>query len=104
MKKLFTYLTVILAVLVITHNTSFSQTYLGPRLGLNLATMVGENITKDDKKLNSGVQFGVTSIIPLCERVDFQPELLYSQQGLRYAGTTGGMRWSNSYNYNYLQI
>lgn len=58
-----------------------AQISIGPKLGINIATLGGDDT--DEAKSLLGFQAGITAEIGITEKFSFQPELLYFQKGYR---------------------
>ena len=79
-KKLFF---AIIAV-AITGQVTAQQIKFGAKAGLNLATFKGADLGAGaDLKTKYGVAFGATAEFSLTDKFSVQPELLFSQQGLK---------------------
>lgn len=76
MKKIFIVIFVLIASYGYAQDLKF-----GAKAGLNFATIVGDDIENADMK--TGVYFGGFLNTPLSDRLSFQPELLYSTQGVK---------------------
>lgn len=59
-----------------------SSIRFGIKTGINLANVVGEDI--EDNSMRTGMYGGVYANIGLTDKIYFQPELLYSQQGVEF--------------------
>jgi len=97
MKKLLLFVVAIFIV-----NISFSQVYIGPRLGLNIASYTGKHSKNDDSKHGSviGMQAGFVTDMHFSDMMSLQFEFLYLQKGgyEEYEGSLGSFKTTSSYN------
>src|SRR5687768_14150590 len=77
MKKILLAITVVLLFFV-------SNAQFGAKGGLNLATWAGDGVDEDGKKSLIAPYFGFFYNIGIARQFSFQPELLYSEQGVKY--------------------
>lgn len=102
-----------LPLLAVAHSAS-AQFSIGPRLGLNLATisLSGDTEGSPDPKIKAGVQVGIAANIGLADKFAFQPALLYAQKGFKQeqnqteslGGTTYTASFTGTANFNYLEL
>ena len=82
MRKLILFVLVLSSLLLF--NTTLAQS-IGPRLGINMAKIVGgaeiEDEFEEGVSYRAGLQFGLTAEFPITDLISFQPELLYVQKG-----------------------
>ena len=74
MKKLLLILCVFVAF-----NSYAQDVKFGAKAGLNLSTLVGDDV--DDIDMKAGLYFGGFMNVSLSDNLSFQPEFLYSRQG-----------------------
>ena len=77
--------TLLIIAAIIAVNTTFAQTYFGPRLGINMSKMTGKYWEKDDSehKNVTGFQFGAVVDHHFSDMISLQMELLYAQKGVK---------------------
>lgn len=80
---------------IISSSSIYSQYSFGIKSGLNFSNVKG-NINDDTK---TGVYLGAFSIIKINDKFNFQPEIVYSEQGYRLGSYT-----KNKYHINYVNI
>lgn len=76
---------IILIIAILAVNTLFAQTYFGPRLGVNIATMSGqisENSTADRKNI-TGLVIGGVIDHHFSDMLSLQAEILFAQNGMK---------------------
>lgn len=78
MKKLMTLVTVIGMIMVAQAQQDIR---FGVKGGLNIASIYGEDV--DNSESRTSFHIGALSEIPLSEKFSFQPEILYSSQGIK---------------------
>lgn len=73
----------------------------GVKAGLNLASL-----TNSPSDANSRVSFhaGVVAEFKIAQNFSIQPELLYSEQGLKYDFEDSGIRYKSTWKFNYLNL
>jgi hypothetical protein len=74
----------------------------GVKAGLNLSTLTGD--IPDEAKLRPGFHAGVVAEFKLTEQFSIQPELLYSQQGMKYDVTEDGVDVKSTWKVDYLTL
>jgi len=77
MKKI---LVIVACVFFVTYGYA-QDVKFGAKAGLNLSTLVGDDVDNADMK--TGLYLGGFLNAPLGDRLSFQPELLYSRQGVK---------------------
>lgn len=70
---------------------------IGIKAGINASTLNGD--MTDNSSMRNGLHFGLVSEIILSDQFSFQPELLYSAQGLRYDSTPALSSSKSRYDY-----
>ena len=79
---------------------------LGVKGGVNFSTMIGD--TYSDLGLRMGLLIGAYAELPYSEKLSFQGELTYSQEGARNAryafSTFSSVIYDQKLKYNYLNI
>lgn len=70
---------------------------IGIKAGINASTFNGDNT--ENSSMRNGLHFGLVSEIILSDQFSFQPELLYSAQGLRYDSTVAAPSSKSRYDY-----
>jgi hypothetical protein len=96
MKK-FTKLFLLMSVLFFLAHFSFGQIGFGPRIGLNMADLVGINT---NSKLKPGLLIGGYAKLGLDDGVAFQTEVLFSMKGYYYRNPS----YHETQSLNYLDI
>jgi hypothetical protein len=97
MKKIFT----ILFVVALTTTTSYAQAQWGATLGLNFASISGDDAPDSgDQSKRLGIRLGVTADIPLSDAMSLNTGALYSVKGM--ASDDDPM--DNNISVNYLEI
>lgn len=91
MKKI---IAVIIIVILAGVNVNAQEIKFGAKIGLNYASIVGDNTEQIDPVTSFNV--GVLTEIPISEKFSFQPELMYFGQGYNYN--------DNTISLNYLSI
>jgi opacity protein-like surface antigen len=76
----------------------------GVKAGVNFATLTGD--IPDDAKMRTGFHAGVVAEFKLTEQFSIQPELLYSQQGMKYDATDpdSGINLKTTWKFDYLTL
>ncbi len=69
------------AIAVLTMTTSFAQASFGAKAGVNFANITGDDLDGTEGKI--GFHIGAVAEISFSEKFSFQPELLFSTQGLK---------------------
>lgn len=81
--------------------TMNAQVGLGPKLGLNLATLtLDEDDDTEYRATKPGMVFGGVFNIPFSEATSFQAELLYSRKGIKFSDD----EYSLTFRMNYLEV
>ncbi len=78
--------TLALLLFIATSYSLSAQIAIGPKAGINLATIGGDD-APDDVKSIVGFQFGAAAEISVNEMISVQPELLYFQKGAKAEGS-----------------
>ena len=99
MKKLF--LTV--ASLLMVGATYSQDIFLGPKIGVNWATLTGRDPLYD-KKFMTGFNLGATMNISINDRFSIQPELFFSQQGYRADREIENLEATTVQTLNYIKV
>lgn len=94
--------TLFLLSFILMANSIQAQISVGPRLGINIATLGGDDA--DDLESIVGLQFGATAQIGITEMIAFQPELLYFQKGAKQTIEFFGQSFEAKSTLNYLEI
>lgn len=89
-------------IMVLGLQQSMAQVAVGPRVGINIATLVGEDVDSEATNSNVGVLFGASFVFG--DRFCFQPEILYSPQGASTDQSFLGNTVTYNFNMNYLQV
>ena len=78
------------------------ETRFGAKVGLGLANVTGS----DTKELKNLVVFngGVMADISFSDLISFHPELLYSQRGAKTEGTVGGISYTGTTRFGYVDV
>ena len=102
MKKLFCFLLAIsiVATSVMAQKDGGGGIQFGIKLGPNFSSWSGDDAepsTGEDKKMKLGLHGGVFAMIPITSMLYFQPELLYSGEGVKYEGDEFKSTVSTSY-------
>ena len=89
MKKLFCFLLAIsiVATSVLAQKDGGGGIQFGIKLGPNFSSWSGDDADPsagEDKKMKFGLHGGVFAMIPITSMLYFQPELLYSGEGVKY--------------------
>lgn len=84
MKTVYKFLLPSFLLLLLT-TVSFGQIGFGPRIGLNMANMVGVNT---NTKFRPSLVIGAYAKLGLSDNIAFQPELLFSMKGAKYKNGT----------------
>jgi hypothetical protein len=75
---------ILLACLMTFSNSSSAQSFsIGPRVGLNFATVTGDADSGFTKSMYSGLLIGAVANIGINDMFSIQPEVLFSQQGIK---------------------
>lgn len=106
------FLLTLLFVVALGYTSMAQSITIGPRVGVNFATMraVGGDEKEDRKDMNdhaksiTGTQFGVVANFGINEMFSIQPELLYSQKGLKAEESDYDMSLKIEHKKNYLEI
>jgi outer membrane protein with beta-barrel domain len=78
--KNFTKLALLMLFAFLSLNVN-AQIAIGPKIGVNIATIGGDDVETDDIGSIVGLQFGAAAEIGINEMFAIQPELLYFQKG-----------------------
>jgi len=81
-----------------------TQVSFGAKAGVNFATFYLSEDSAADSKPFVGVHLGGFVNIPLSDKVSFQPELLYSMQGLKEEINDPGEKYDGKTAVNYLNV
>jgi len=96
-KLLILFMTVLLAL------PGFGQFSIGPRLGVNFATITGKYSNNDDSKGGwiTGLDFGAVGNYKFSDMISLNAELLFVTQGdkLKYEGSEGAKSSLSHYSY-----
>jgi hypothetical protein len=92
------YLPVAIAAILMTSQANAQHVNIGVKGGLNLYNVNNSNDAKYDTK--AGINLGLLGHIHLSKHVAFQPELVYSAQGVKF--TSGGT--DTKINLNYINV
>ena len=92
---------VIVAVLAISVS-SFAQVKFGAKVGVNFANGTGDDF--EDTDMRTSVLFGGFARFALSDKIAFQPELLYSGQGVKESYSEEGMDVDGTLKLDYLNI
>lgn len=95
-----------LVVLAFLTFNAYTQTFIGPKAGINIAKWGGDGITENEDALKSITvfQFGAVAEFRTNERVALQSELLYFQKGVGFEETESGLTYSSETTLNYLEL
>lgn len=76
----------ILLIILFNFASSYAQNYIakGIKLGLNLATLSGDNV--EDTEFKLGLVGGVFFVNKINDYYSFQPEILFTMKGSNFAG------------------
>jgi hypothetical protein len=74
----------------------------GVKAGVNFATLTGD--IPDEVKSRTGLHIGVLAEFKISEQFSIQPELLYSQQGLKYDEVVEGIEVRSTWKLDYLNL
>src|SRR5688572_25148815 len=92
----------IIAALARAQNDGGSGFQWGIKLGPNFSTWVGDDAepsSGEDKKKRLGLHGGLFAAIAIANMLYFQPELLYSNEGVKYEDNTNDIKYSISSNH-----
>ena len=93
----------VVCVCVFAGSFSYAQDIkFGAKAGLNLSTIVGDDIDNADMK--AGLYFGGFMNVSLNDRLSFQPELLYSVQGAKDEYKEEDFSYEETMKLSYLNI
>ncbi|TLX73028.1 PorT family protein [Labilibacter sediminis] len=98
MKKLL----VLVALVAMVSTASFAQVQFGAKAGLNIAKGSGDLYEGTDSRM--GLVIGAFAKFNVSEKLDFQPELLYSQQGSKETVDFEGLEIDGTAKLDYLNI
>ncbi len=79
-----------------------AQVSFGPKAGLNLATISGDDV--EDAGLKIGGQIGGMAHMAFSDNLGLQPALMLSMKGYRYSESAGGITATTTLSLNYLEI
>jgi hypothetical protein len=98
MKKYFTLLLILAAF------TSFSlaQMQIGPKAGLNISDLSGDDISNTDSK--TGFSGGVFFMYQFNKMFAVQPEAYYTMKGAKSKGTIEGYDYTATWSLDYIEI
>lgn len=94
------FLLIFVSLVLFAYSYSFAQFSVGPRMGINLATITSDPDNRDDIVQNLGFQFGAVGNIEFNELLSLQPELLFSQKGIKFKNGSDYIKLTT----NYLEI
>jgi hypothetical protein len=93
----------VMAVTVLLSSAAFGQlTAYGPKLGLNLAKLSGDDVEKS--KIKTGVAIGGFATFGFGEIFALQPELYYSMKGDKEDGFVGEIPATRTIKLSYLEV
>lgn len=98
MKKLFTVLLIIIAFTSI----SLPQMQIGPKAGLNLATLTGDDVEDADSK--TGFAGGLFFMYKISNMFAIQPEAYYSMKGATDKFDFEGVTIDVTYSLDYIEV
>ena len=75
---------------------------VGAKAGLNLSTINGDDL--DDAESLIGFHLGAVAEISIADKFSFQPELLFSTQGVKFEESGEGYTYESKTKLNYLNI
>jgi len=95
---------ILIVAITLVHITSiYSQNIeKGIKGGLNLSSLSIDG--NNDKNIKSGLNAGLWAKFPLAESFSVQPEILYSNQGIKTTYNQAGIEGETKFNLNYLNI
>lgn len=101
MKKLLLFLAALLIVAIPVHAQKDGGTGFqwGLKLGPNFSTWAGDDAepsSGEDKKMSVGLHGGVFAMIAIADMFYFQPEVLYSSEGVKYEDNSNDAKFKIS--------
>ena len=81
---------------------TFAQVKIGPKAGLNIANLSGDDISDADSR--TGFSGGLFLTYQVSDMFAIQPEAYYSMKGATYSETYSGYTYKLTYSLDYIEI